>query len=339
MKAVALTHYLPVDQPESLFDTELPVPVPGPNDLLVEVKAVSANPLDNRVRRPKDRVETSPRVLGWDAAGVVVAVGSDVALFRPGDRVYYAGELGRQGSNSQFQVVDERIVGAMPASFSFEEAAALPLSALTAWEALFDRLRVGRDVLDNSGKSILIVGAAGGVGSMAVQLASKVAGLKVIATASREASAAWVRQMGAQEVIDHRGDMLAQLAAIGVPHVDFVLLLNDSDTHLPAACQLVAPQGAICIVAEATRPIDFGLLWEKSASLVWEMVFTRIESVPGERHLHHAILSEVARLVDEGTIVSTLGQVVSPINAQTLRAAHATLAAGTTIGKIVLKDF
>ena len=339
MKAVALTHYLQPDNPASLFDTDLPVPSPAANDLLVEVKAVSVNPLDNRVRRPKDKVEASPRVLGWDAAGIVTAVGSAVSLFRPGDRVYYAGELGRQGSNSQFQVVDERIVGAMPATFSFEEAAALPMSALTAWEALFDRLRVGCDVAKNANKTILIVGAAGGVGSIAVQLAGKVAGLRVIATASREASAAWVRQLGAQDVIDHRGDMLVQLAALGVPQVDYVLLLNDSDMHLPAACQAVAPQGAICIVAEASKPINFGPLWEKSASLVWEMVFTRLESVPGERQRHHDILSAVARLADAGTIRSTLGQVVSPINAQTLRDAHATLAAGKTIGKIVLKDF
>jgi zinc-binding alcohol dehydrogenase family protein len=339
MKAVALTHYLPVDHAESLFDTELPTPAYGANDLLVEVKAVSVNPLDNRVRRPKDKVEPQPRVLGWDAAGVVVAVGSEVSLFRPGDRVYYAGELGRQGSNSELQAVDQHLVGGMPATFGFGEAAALPMSALTAWEALFDRLRVGRARQANAGKSILIVGAAGGVGSMAVQLAGKVAGLRVIATASREASAAWVRHMGAHDVIDHHANMSLQLAALGLQSVDYILLVNDSDAHLPAASRLVAPQGAICIVAEATKPIDFGPLWEKSASLVWEMVFTRVEAVPGERRVHHDILTQVARLVDEGTIISTIGQVISPINAATVREAHAMLAAGKTIGKIVLKDF
>lgn len=251
----------------------------------MRVHAVSVNQLDNRVRRPKDKVEPSPRVIGYDAAGVVQAVGPDVTRFQPGDVVYYSGDPARPGSHAELQLVDERIVGRAPATLSMAEAAGLPLASLTAWELLFDRLRV------QPGRSILIVGAAGGLGSMAVQFAARVAQLEVIATASRPESAAWVRSMGAQHVIDHTGDIPAQLAALGHPQADYVVLLADTDRHFATAAAVVAPQGAIGLAVEATQPANIGLLWDKSVTLVWEMVYTRIDYRTPDLDRQHAILN------------------------------------------------
>ncbi|TFI28926.1 zinc-binding alcohol dehydrogenase family protein, partial [Herbaspirillum sp. 3C11] len=211
MKAVALKRYLPIANPESLLDVDLPRPTAQGRDLLVAVKAIAVNPVDTKVRAPKDKVEDAPRVLGWDAAGVVEAIGADVTGFKVGDQVFYAGDITRPGSNSEFQLVDERIVGHAPASLSMEQAAALPLTAITAWEALFERLRVPRKAASGKAPSILIIGGAGGVGSIAIQLAAKVVGLNVIATASRPESEKWVRELGAQQVINHFGDIPAQL--------------------------------------------------------------------------------------------------------------------------------
>lgn len=344
MKAVALTHYLPLDDAAALFDTELPLPQPHGRDLLVAVHAVSVNPLDLRVRRPKDKVEPTPRVLGWDGAGTVVAVGSDASMFKPGDAVFYAGDLSRNGSNSQYQLVDERLVASKPATLSFAQAAVLPLSALTAWEALFDRLAIPvaprvEALPVPAGKTILIIGAAGGVGSMAVQLAAHVAGLTVIATASRPQSQAWAGQLGAHHVIDHYGDMAAQLRAIGFKEVDLILMLADTDSYFDVAARLIAPQGRICTAVEAAEPVNYSLLWNKSVTLVWEMVFTRLEYPGDDLIRYHQILSELARLVDDGTLVSTLTDTLVPINAANVRQAHATLAANRTLGKIALAGF
>lgn len=339
MKAIALTRYLPIDHPESLFDIDLPKPQPAGRDLLVAVKAIAVNPVDTKVRAPKDSVEAAPRVLGWDAAGIVEAVGPDVTLFKPGDKVFYAGDITRPGSNSEFQLVDERIVGAMPASLSFEAAAALPLTAITAWEVLFDRLKVATPPHAMPRKSILIVGGAGGVGSIAVQLAAKVAGLTVIATASRPESEKWVRQLGAHHVINHFGDMPAQVKALGYANVDYVLILNDTDKHFPAAAELIAPQGLIGAIAENKAPLDVALLKGKSAGLVWEMMFARSMYKTPDMIAQHYLLNEVARLVDSGIVTTTVNQVLSPINAENLRKVHALLEGGHVIGKIVLKDF
>lgn len=344
MKAIALTHYLPISDPAALFDTALEKPQALGRDLLVGIKAIAVNPVDTKVRAPKAQVETSPRVLGWDAAGVVVAVGPEVTNFKVGDQVYYAGDITRPGCNSEFHLVDERIVGHMPATLSFEQAAALPLTAITAWEALFERLRV--PVVTETAataakprKSILIIGGAGGVGSMAIQLASKVAGLEVIATASRPASQRWVRELGAQHVINHFEDMPGQMQQLGYPQVDYVLILNDTDRHYPAAAQLVAPQGMICTIVENQQPLDVSLLKIKSAGLVWEMMFTRSMFQTADMEKQAQLLDEVARLVDRKIIQTTLSQVLSPINSAKLRQAHALIEAGKTIGKIVLKDF
>ncbi|TFW21262.1 zinc-binding alcohol dehydrogenase family protein [Massilia arenosa] len=334
MKATALLRYTDIDHPDAVFDTTLPnPPAPTGHDLLVRVHAVSVNQLDNRVRRPKDKVEPAPRVIGYDAAGIVQAVGPDVTLFQPGDAVYYSGDPSRPGSHAELQLVDERIVGRAPATLSMAEAAALPLASLTAWELLFDRLRV------QPGRSILIVGAAGGVGSMAVQFAARVAQLEVIATASRPESAAWVRSMGAHHIVDHTGDIAAQLAAAGHPQVDYVVLLADTDRYFETAAAAVAPQGAIGLAVEATQPANIGLLWDKSVTLVWEMVYTRIDYRTSDLDRQHAILNQIAALFDHGVLASPVTSYLAPINATNLRAAHKHMASGRAIGKLVLEGF
>lgn len=338
MKAVGLTRYLPITDPESLLDIELPKPLPGPRDLLVRVQAVAVNPVDYKVRAPKPGVENPPRVLGWDAAGIVEAVGEQVTLFRPGDAVYYAGDITRSGSNAEWHCVDERIVGRKPRSLSFREAAALPLTAITAWEGLFDRLRLDRDGGDR-GRSVLIVGAAGGVGSIAIQIAKQVAGLTVIATASRPDSAAWCRALGADAVIDHTGDLPAQARALGHATVDAVLCCNDIDRHFPALATLIRPQGLICSILSNEQPLSFEPLKSKSAGFIIEFMFTRaMYGTPDLIEQHH-LLNRVADLVDAGHLRTTLRRVVGPLNATNLRAAHAELEAGRTIGKLVLDGY
>ncbi|MDR3397804.1 MAG: zinc-binding alcohol dehydrogenase family protein [Pandoraea sp.] len=338
MKAIGLTRYLPIDDPKSLEDIDLPTPTPAGRDLLVKVEAISVNPVDTKVRAPKDKVEATPRVLGWDAAGTVAAIGPDVTLFKVGDPVYYAGSITRPGANSEFHLVDERIVGHMPASLDYVNAAALPLTTITAWEALFDRLGIAPDGRDE-GKSILIVGGAGGVGSIAIQLARRLARLNIVATASRPESADWCRQLGAQHVIDHYQDIPTQLQAAGVPQVDFVLCLNDTDAHFPAMAAAVAPQGKICSIVENAGPLEIGLLKSKSATFVWEFMFTRALYETPDMIAQHKLLTEVARLVDAGTLRTTVGEVIGPINAVNLRRAHAQLEGGRTIGKLVLAGF
>ncbi|MBN4668143.1 zinc-binding alcohol dehydrogenase family protein [Pandoraea nosoerga] len=338
MKAVGLTRYLPIDDPRSLEDIELPTPTPAGHDLLVKVEAISVNPVDTKVRAPKDKVEDTPRVLGWDAAGTVAAVGPDVKLFQVGDPVYYAGSITRPGTNSEFHLVDERIVGHMPTSLDFVNAAALPLTTITAWEALFDRLGIAPDGADQ-GKSILIIGGAGGVGSIAIQLARRLAQLTIVATASRPESSDWCRQLGAQHVVDHTQDIPAQLLALGLPQVDYVLCLNDTDSHFPAMAQAVAPQGKICSIVENAGPLEVGLLKSKSATFVWEFMFTRAMYETPDMIAQHKLLTEVARLIDAGTLRTTLGEVIGPINAVNLRRAHAQLEGGRTIGKLVLAGF
>lgn len=336
MKAVGLRRYLPLTEAEALLDVTLPIPVPQGRDLLVEVKAVAVNPVDTKVRAPKDKVEPSPRVLGWDASGVVAAVGPGVTLFRPGDAVYYAGDITRPGSNQQFQLVDERIVGAKPQSLSFAEAAALPLTTITAYEALFDRLRIDRDG-GSAGQSILMIGGAGGVGSIAIQLAKR-AGLVVIASASRPETVAWVRQLGADATVDHRGDMVAQVRALGHHHVDHVAIFNDM-RHWETAVELIRPQGGIVSIDDTHLPMPMAGMKSKAASLHWEFMFARAMHQTPDMIEQHRLLTWVAAQIDAGQIRSTLTEVLHPINAENLRRAHAALEAGTAKGKIVLEGF
>jgi zinc-binding alcohol dehydrogenase family protein len=338
MKAVGLTRYLPIDNPESLLDLDLPKPVPGPHDLLVAVKAIAVNPVDTKVRAPKEQVANPPRVLGWDAAGVVEAVGEAVTLFKPGDHVYYAGDVTRPGCNAEYQTVREEIVGRMPGSLSFAQAAALPLTTITAWEAFFDRLRVSADGKD-AGKTLLIVGGAGGVGSIGIQLARQIAGLRVIATASRPESADWCKSLGAEAVVDHRGDLVAQVRALGIKHLDYIACFNDTDQHFPAMAELIRPQGTIATIVENARPLPVELLKAKSAAFAWEFMFTRAMFSTPDMIEQHRLLTRVAELVDAGTLRTTVGEVLGKINATNLKRAHALLEGGRVIGKLVLEGF
>ena len=257
MKAVALTRYLPIADPESLVDVTLPDPKPAGHDILVKVEAVSVNPVDTKQRAPNPKVETAPRVLGYDAAGTVAAVGPEVTLFKPGDEVYYAGDVTRPGSNSELQLVDERIVGRKPKSLDFAQAAAIPLTAITAWEAYFDRMKIDAGG-KHRGASLLIIGGAGGVGSIGIQIAKVVAGLKVIATASRPETIAWVKELGADHVVDHSQPLRPQLEALGLKNVDYIANFNDTDRYWDQMGDLVAPQGAVCMIVAPKGPLVAG---------------------------------------------------------------------------------
>jgi NADPH2:quinone reductase len=338
MKAIGLTQYLPIADEASLVDIELPKPEPQGRDLLVSVKAISVNPVDSKVRAPKEGVEDPPRVLGWDAAGVVESIGRDVTLFAPEDEVFYAGSITRPGANSEYHLVDERIVGNKPKTLSFAEAAALPLTSITAWEALFDRLGVSHNGA-SAGKSLLVIGGAGGVGSIAIQIAKQVAGLEVIATASRKESRDWCLGLGADHVVNHHEDIPSQLEAIGYRHADYVLCLNDTDGHWDTMTEVVAPQGHICSIVETSAPVDIRPLMAKSATFSWELMFTRPMFGTSDMIEQHRLLNEVASLVDSAKIRSTTGQIVGPIDAATLRQAHAQIESGRTIGKLVLEGW
>lgn len=335
MKAVALTRYLPIDNPESLLDVELPAPVATGRDLLVAVKAISVNPADYKARSPKPQVEAAPRVLGWDAAGVVAAVGPEVGLFAVGDEVYYAGSIERPGCNSELHLVDERIVGKKPKTLGFAEAAALPLTTLTAWEALFDRLGVSK-IGGDAGKSVLVIGGAGGVGSIAIQIAKRLAGLTVIATASRPESSAWVRDLGADTVIDHRRPLADELRG---REVDYILCLTEASPYFPAFADIIKPQGKICMIVRTDAPLPLGALMRKSVTVAWELMFTRSAFGTPDMIEQHRHLNAAAELVDRGVLRTTLHERYGTIDAANLRRAHAALESGRTMGKIVLEGF
>jgi NADPH:quinone reductase len=337
MKAIGLTRYLPIADPESLVDVELADPVPTGHDLLVRVRAVSVNPVDTKVRRPKADVEPSPKVLGWDASGVVEAVGENVAMFRPGDEVWYAGDITRQGCNSELQLVDERIVSLKPRTLGFAAAASLPLTSLTVWEAFFDRMRLDPEGADR-GRTLLIIGGAGGVGSIGIQVA-KLAGLTVIATASRPETRDWCAGLGADHVIDHSKPLRGQIEALGLSGVELILNAADTNRYWDACCDLIAPQGTICGIVGASAPVDIAPLMARSAAFVWELMFTRSRFRTPDMVEQHRILSRVASLVDAGTLRATVTDTLRPINAENLRAAHARLEAGRMIGKLVLEGW
>ncbi|RRW47089.1 zinc-binding alcohol dehydrogenase family protein [Pseudomonas luteola] len=339
MKVVAHYKCLPVDNPDSLQDIELPEPTPGPRDLLVEVKAVSVNPVDTKVRQGyvPHADESQPRILGWDATGIVKSVGRDVTLFKPGDRVWYAGSLVRPGSNSEFQLVDERIVGRMPESLAFAQAAALPLTSITAWELLFDRLGVTRDKADR-GETLLIVGAAGGVGSIMTQLARQLTGLTVIGTASRPETQAWVTELGAHHVIDHSKPLSEELKRIGIPQVTYVASLTQTDRHYEQIIESLMPQGKLGLIDDP-ESLDAVPLKRKSLSLHWELMYTRSLYETSDMQEQHNLLNEVAQLIDSGVLRTTFGEHYGKINAENLRRAHAMLESGKAKGKIVLEGF
>lgn len=335
MKAIVYTqHGLPIDDPRSLVEMELPVPAPGPHDLLVEVRAVSVNPVDTKIRL--GAAVTEPRVLGWDASGVVRAVGAEVTLFAPGDEVFYAGSLIRPGSNSEFQAVDERIVGRKPRNLGFAEAAALPLTSITAWELLFDRLRVPEG--GGEGKSLLIIGAAGGVGSILVQLARRLTGLTVIGSASRDDTRAWVTRLGAHHTVDHTRPMQPQLAELGFANVDIVVSLTHTDQHYQDIIEALAPQGQLALIDDPAT-LDAMPLKRKSISLHWELMFTRSLFETPDMVRQHELLDRVAAMIEDGSLTTTLGEHFGTIDAANLRRAHALIESHRAIGKIVLENF
>jgi len=334
MKAVALTRYLPIDDPQALLDVEIEKPAPRGHEVLVRVEAVSVNPVDAKVRAPKAQVEATPKVLGYDAAGVVEAIGDAVTLFKPGDEVFYAGDIGKPGTNAQFHLVDERIVGAKPRSLDFAHAASIPLTALTAWELLFDRFGFDPDGASR-GRSVLLVAGAGGLGSIAIQL-TKRAGLHVIATASRSESIEWCKRMGADHVIDHRRPLRPQLEALGLKHVDAIGSFSGPEPYWAQYADVVAPQGKIGILTTLQSPLDMNLIKNKSASVHWEFMFTRAMFTTADIIRQHEILNRVAQLIDAGELKSALTRTLQPINAANLREAHRLIESGSTIGKIAI---
>ncbi|MDC0713506.1 zinc-binding alcohol dehydrogenase family protein [Stigmatella sp. ncwal1] len=337
MKAIGYYQPLPIENPESLQDIVLPEPVPGEHDLLVEVRAIAVNPVDTKVRRGATPKPGEARVLGWDAAGVVRAVGSQVTLFKPGDRVWYAGDLNRPGSYSERHLVDERIAGRMPASLDFAHAAALPLTTITSWELLFDRLRV-QDADPTQNSSLLVIGAAGGVGSILVQLARQLTGLTVIGTASRPETSDWVRSLGAHHVIDHSKPIAAELKSAGLGEVSYVISLTHTNTHFAQIVEALAPQGKVALIDDP-EAIDVRQLKRKSASLHWELMFTRSMYQTADMKRQHDLLGRVAALIDAGTLKTTFSEHFGTINAKNLQRAHALIESNKARGKIVLEGF
>lgn len=333
MKALGYTKSIPIDDNNVIQLLELPDPKPRNRDLLVEVRAVSVNPVDVKVRARVDP-NGEAKVLGWDAAGVVRAVGSDVSIFKPGDEVYYAGALDRQGTNSELHTVDERIVGRKPAHLSFPEAAALPLTAITAWELLFDRFGIVEGQAQN--ETLLVIGGAGGVGSILIQIARQLTSLNVVATASRPETRDWVTQMGAHHVIDHRGDMPKQMKELGLSP-QYVAGLTGTDAHFPATAEMLAPQGKFGLVDDPDpKNIDVMLFKEKAISLHWEFMFTRSLFETSDMIEQHRLLNRVASLVDEGKLSSTAYFDAGKMSVENLVKAHRLQESGSAIGKTTL---
>ncbi|MGV2288126.1 zinc-binding alcohol dehydrogenase family protein [Trinickia sp. YCB016] len=322
---------------EVLTDLELPMPVPGPRDLRVAVRAVSVNPVDVKRRRWEDPTEhPHPRVLGYDAAGVVEAVGSDVTFFKPGDEVFYAGAMDRPGTNSEFHLVDERIVGPKPASLSFAEAAAMPLTSITAWEMLFDRMKVPCGLRQPRG-TLLVLNGAGGVGSMLIQLANRLTGLTIIATASRPESVEWVRKLGAKHVADHSKPIDEALQAIGFSGVDYIAAITSTRGSAPSLARAMNPQGHITLIDNFDDSI--APFKPKSITVSWEMMFTRSLFETADMDAQHRLLREVSEMVDAGLLRTTLTHVGGAITAANLRKAHERIETGRAIGKTVLEGF
>ncbi|XMO86227.1 zinc-binding alcohol dehydrogenase family protein [Algibacter sp. AS12] len=335
MKAIGYKENLPIEDKNSLQDIELKTPKATGRDVLVEIKAISVNPADYKVRAGMPIEGDDWKVIGWDASGIVKEVGEDVSLFKVGDEVWYAGDFTRQGSYAQYQVVDERIVGKKPSSLSFPEAAALPLTSLTAYELLFDRLQV---VTDDAHKSILVIGAAGGVGSILVQLAKKLTKLNIIGTASREETTAWLKELGADSVINHRNKLSDELEKYDLPEPDYIVSLNATEQHADEIVKVIKPQGRFGFIDD---PKSFNVMpfKAKAVSTHIEFMFTRSMFQTDDMMEQHNILNEISSLIDNGTIKTTLGENFGIINAENLRKAHAFLETGKAKGKIVLEGF
>ncbi|PZU94557.1 MAG: zinc-binding alcohol dehydrogenase family protein [Chelatococcus sp.] len=337
MRAVGYHQPQPITAETSLIDLDLPAPVATGRDLLVRVKAVSVNPVDTKVRRRAQPAEGEAKVLGWDAAGIVEAVGPEVTAFQPGDAVFYAGAIDRPGSNAELHLVDERIVGPKPKTLGFAEAAALPLTAITAWEMLFDRLDIRKPV-PGAAHAVLIVGGAGGVGSIAIQLARRLTDVTVIATASRPETQAWARELGAHHVVDHAKPLAEQVAGLGIGQPAFAFSTTHTDSHLKDIVELLAPQGRFGLIDDP-ETLDANPLKRKSISLHWELMFTRSLFHTADMAEQGRLLAEVSRLVDAGTLKTTLAENFGRIDAANLKRAHALIESNRAKGKIVLEGF
>jgi zinc-binding alcohol dehydrogenase family protein len=337
MKAIGYRVPQSITAEDSLIDLQLPTPVPGARDLRVGVKAVSVNPADVKSRGGAAPPKGEARVLGFDAAGVVDAVGSEVTLFKPGDEVFYAGAIDRPGTNCEFHLVDERIVGSKPATLSFSQAAALPLTSITAWELLFDRLSVPYGTKTQDG-TLLIINGAGGVGSILTQIARRLTGLTVVATASRPETIAWCREMGAHHAIDHHRPFKQALKNIGIDHVEYVAGLTATDRHLADIAEVIAPQGRLALIDDP-KALDIVSLKLKCVSVHWELMFTRSLYHTPDMVAQHRLLNEVAALVDAGVLRTTLTEDAGPLNVANLKRAHAQVESGRSYGKIVLSGF
>ncbi|WP_119079395.1 zinc-binding alcohol dehydrogenase family protein [Chitinophaga alhagiae] len=334
MKAIGFRTSLPITEKDSFIEFETDIPAPAGRDLLVKIKAISVNPVDFKIRQnsAKDTVLETPKIIGWDAVGIVEATGSEASLFKKGDEVFYAGDITRSGSNAEYQLVDERIVGRRPRRLSDAEAAAMPLTALTAWEALFDRIRLHEK---DRGKSVLILGGAGGVGSIAIQIAKKIAGLTVIATASRPETVAWCKKMGADVVVDHR-HLVEAVRNAGFPYTDFILDFVDTNAYWDAMADLIKPQGHIVSITGSSTPVALNKLKSKSVTFSWELMYTRSSFQTEDMQEQHKILNQVANLLDNGTLVTTLSTTLHGLTANTLKEAHRLQESGKAIGKTVI---
>ncbi len=345
MKAIGYLQAQAIENNESLMDIELPTPTATGRDLLVKVSAISVNPVDTKVRENASPEAGEYKVLGWDAVGEVVAVGDQAKLFKVGDKVWYAGDITRSGSNAEFQLVDERIVGAKPKTLSNVEAAAMPLTAITAWELLFDRLDFTPAVNSTTAKNneqqprLLIMGAAGGVGSILTQLATKLTNAVVIGTASRPESEAWVKELGADHVINHYKPLQPQLTALGIDSVTHVISLNQTDQHYSQLVEVLAPQGKLALIDDPEGVIDIKLMKMKSISLHWEFMYTRSMFNTWDIQKQHDLLTKIATLIDDGVIKTTLGDNYGTINAANLKRAHAHIETNKAVGKVVLEGF
>ncbi len=342
MKAVGYIKSLPIEDTQSLTDIDLPLPVASGRDLLVKINAIAVNPVDYKIRQRAPSDNGSYKVIGWDAVGEVVATGEAVTNFKPGDMVYYAGDLNRQGSNAEYQLVDERLVGSKPKSLSDAEAAALPLTAITAWELLFEHLAIKQQSPDSTERSdevILVIGAAGGVGSILIQIAKAITGATIIATASREGSQAWVKKVGADHVVDHTKPLQPQIEALNIGQVSHVASLNSTDSYFEAYTELLLPFGKIAMIDDPAKPLDVMKMKPKSLSLHIEFMYARSMFNAADMDEQGRLLNRVSDLIDQGYIQTTIGKNLSTINAANLKTAHAELESGKSIGKIVLEGF
>lgn len=335
MKAIGFRTSLPITDENSFITFETAKPLANGRNLLVKIAAIAVNPVDFKVRQnsAKDKVLETPKIIGWDAVGTVEAIGDQVSLFKVGDEVYYAGDINKDGSNAEYQLIDERIVGKKPKTLSVAEAAAMPLTVLTAWEILFDRLRINEK---DKGKSLLIIGGAGGVGSIAIQLAKKVAGLTVIATASRPETIAWCKAQGADHVVNHK-DLVNEVRGAGFQYVDFILDFVDANFYWDQMAELIKPQGHIASITGSAEPVALNKLKNKSVSFSWELMFTRSNFETEDMIEQHHILNKVADLLDQGILKTTLKETLIGLSATNLKRAHQQLENGSTIGKIVIQ--